>query len=187
VPEGTDIPAPPSADQLAALDGSAGAGAGTTAPVEEPPQAGGQGPVSGPGVDLADGFLPVLNEVPSPGPGAACPTGHVGSLDTGCYDLGEDGAVGLDAVASADAALVAGQWGVQLALTDEGIDAFNRLAGVCYAYAPTCPMGRIAVVVSGQVISAPIIATPEFEADQVQISGVFTAAEAETIAEAMTG
>jgi hypothetical protein len=187
VPEGTDIPAPPSADELAALDGPDGAGTGTTVPVEEPPQAGGQGPVSGPGGDVADGFLPVVTEVPSPGPGAVCATGHVGSLDTGCYELGEDGAVGLDAVASAEAALIAGQWSVQLTMSEDGIGAFNRLAGSCYEVAPSCPAGRVAVVVGGRVISAPAIATPEFEADQIQISGGFSAAEAETIAEAMTG
>ena len=186
MPEGADIPPPPTADQLEELGGTDGP-TDPSEEVDDPALPDDEGPVSAPGLDVPDGFLAVLTEAPSPGPGATCPPGQVGSLDTGCYELSEDGAVGLDAVASAEAAVDLGQWGVQLTLTDDGIDAFNRLAAACFAAESACPSMRVAIVVAGEVVSAPSINAPSFEADQIQISGSFTEAQAETIAQAMTG
>lgn len=67
----------------------------------------------------------------------------------------------------------------------DGIGAFNRGAAECYAKAPSCPTQRVAIVVDGNVVSAPTIAIAEFKRDQVQISGNFTADSAQALADAL--
>ena len=47
---------------------------------------------------------------------------------------------------------------------------------------PTCPARQLGIVVDRTVISAPSINAPEFERDQISISGGFTQAEAEALA-----
>lgn len=74
----------------------------------------------------------------------------------------------------------------------EGIDLFNEAAALCNTGAPECPptstgdqgqpVGRLAIVLDGEVISAPAITQPTFERDQIQISGAFDEDEAKDLA-----
>jgi preprotein translocase subunit SecD len=65
----------------------------------------------------------------------------------------------------------------------DGIGLFNGVAAECYAAQPSCPSGRLAIVLDGRVISAPQIQTPTFEADRVQITGgPFSEREAKDLA-----
>ncbi len=104
--------------------------------------------------------------------------------DGTCFDLGE-GLDGATAVESARAELLAGGWVVSLVLTSDGIDDFNAVASECFQSTPACPAGQLAIVVDGTVVSAPSIQVPEFERDQIQISGTFDEAEATSLAVAL--
>ncbi len=69
-----------------------------------------------------------------------------------------------------------GQWIVNPTFKDgaDGIGKFNTAAAQCNAKAATCPTGQLAVVLDGEVISAPAIEQAQFSRDQIQISGSFT-------------
>lgn len=75
---------------------------------------------------------------------------------------------------------------------DPGIDRFNAAAAACYAGTPTCPAlpgrenGALAIISGGVVVSAPSTNEPEYERDQIQISGVFTEAEAVALVASLT-
>jgi preprotein translocase subunit SecD len=106
--------------------------------------------------------------------------------DGQCYELGPV-AVDARAVDSATATLdQAGNWQVNPVFRpgDPGIETFNAVAARCFAADPTCPGGALAVVVDGKVISAPRVQQASFEPDRIQITGTFTEAEAEELAEA---
>jgi hypothetical protein len=194
VPEGTEVPPPPSTDdldELGAADGSSApdpgsspdpddAGDGSGDPTGEPPEAGA-------GADDTPGFRPVLAPGVPAEPGRPCPAGLLGGLDGSCYDLGSDGALGTDGVASATVETQQGQITVALEMTSEGIDRFNALAAACFQWIDPCPTGQVAIVAAGHVVSAPTITEPEYEADQITISGDFDADEAEAIAAAIAG
>lgn len=144
-------------------------------------------------------FRPVLQQLPPGGTpdgegGCATPDGSwsadqpvlavqvEGGQEVGCYELGPaevDGAVVESAAASEDGM---GNWMISLVLTTDGIAAFNETARTCFDAAPTCPTRQLAIVVDRTVISAPSINAPEFERDQISISGGFTQAEAEALA-----
>jgi hypothetical protein len=71
-----------------------------------------------------------------------------------------------------------------------GIGVFNELAGLCNLADPDpglCPTGRLAIVVDDTVIAAPAINGPEFEADQIVISGAFSATEAADLTASLAG
>lgn len=115
--------------------------------------------------------------------------------------VGEDGAtyvlgpaaVDNRAVVSATAEKsMSDQWAVYPVFTEgpDGIEPFNELAAQCYEGQRTCPSlmgdhGQVAIVVDGLVISAPSINTPEFEADQISISGSFDEISATALAAAL--
>jgi preprotein translocase subunit SecD len=46
----------------------------------------------------------------------------------------------------------------------------------------TCPTGQMAIVVAGEVISAPVIQAASFDRDRIEISGTFTERSAEDLA-----
>jgi len=99
------------------------------------------------------------------------------------YALGPAIAAGADLVESATASTnLSGTWTVDPVLSDEGLQAFNDMAAQCFARDPACPTGQAALVVDDVVVSAPSIQTASFEADQIQIQGAFTQAEAEELA-----
>jgi preprotein translocase subunit SecD len=88
-----------------------------------------------------------------------------------------------------------GGWSVALSIKGgaDGIDAWNAAGKTCFDGGPTCPgtPGRIAIVLDGQVQSAPQI-QPEgkssgqgyspFKADQISISGNFKEKDASALA-----
>ena len=59
---------------------------------------------------------------------------------------------------------------------------WNALAKKCYDGGDDCPTKAIAIVLDGEVISAPQVQTPNFDNGQVSITGNFTRAEAEELA-----
>jgi preprotein translocase subunit SecD len=79
-------------------------------------------------------------------------------------------------------------WSVDLQLTDDavGIGAFNAVAAECYELTTSCPTGMLALVVDDDVVTAPTIATPSFEADQLRISAGGTESEARDLAARIT-
>lgn len=64
----------------------------------------------------------------------------------------------------------------------DGIDKFNAVAAECFSAGPECPTGALAIVLDGEVISAPQIQTDSFERDQIQITGDFDEKEAKDLA-----
>ncbi len=82
------------------------------------------------------------------------------------------------------------QWAVRLQLKggSKGIDAFNTTAAKCYSGSSTeCPgsgssRGAIAIVLDSEVVSAPQINAPTFQADQIQITGNFKQSDAKDLA-----
>lgn len=86
-----------------------------------------------------------------------------------------------------------GRWTVNPVLRGgaKGIDKFNEIAAKCYAGDPICPAvggaqrGRLAIVLDGEILSAPSIDTPSFERDKIQISGSFKEDDAKALAVAL--
>jgi preprotein translocase subunit SecD len=63
----------------------------------------------------------------------------------------------------------------------EGEGRWNALANECFSKSQTCPTGQIAIVLDGEVISAPVVQTNNFSGS-VQISGNFSESEARDLA-----
>jgi hypothetical protein len=74
------------------------------------------------------------------------------------------------------------QWTVEPLFTAAGIEAFNSIAKACWQRFPTCPTSQLAILVDGEVISAPTIQSDGFERDAISISGDFDQSEAEDLA-----
>ena len=186
VAEGTEVPEPESADQLAEL------GAFDMAPttssdtaLEDEPADDADGAEPATSTDdrtLADGFYPV--EIAEPVP-CRSPGMRPGRDGVECYRLPDEPALGADAVEDAEAAPdpINGDWRVDLVFTEDGIAAFNDVAATCVQQGATCPLGRLALVVDGEVLMAPTIAEPSYERDQIIVAGNFTRDEAESIAD----
>ena len=90
-----------------------------------------------------------------------------------------------DSIADATAGLGQnGQWEVRPAFKDgqNGIDGFNAIASKCFNGDSTCPTKRLAIVLDGNVISAPTINSASFSKDQIQISGSFDESSAKELA-----
>jgi preprotein translocase subunit SecD len=105
------------------------------------------------------------------------------------YRLGPTKLTG-QAVETAAANLTqSGEWAVSPVFRGgpDGIDLFNAVAAACYGGAPECPAqasgrGQLAIVLDGEVLSAPSINESSFSRDQIQISGSFTEEEAKNLA-----
>ncbi len=92
------------------------------------------------------------------------------------------------ASASLDGGLQSGGgWQVNPTMREgaQGIDLFNQAAQICNGQLPQCPSGRLAIALDGLVQSAPTINVPFFDRDRIQITGAFTAEEAEDLATAL--
>jgi len=76
-----------------------------------------------------------------------------------------------------------GGWVVTVGLKDgsEGEDRWNALANECFSKSQNCPTGQIAIVLDGEVISAPVVQTNNFSGS-VQITGDFSEREARDLA-----
>jgi preprotein translocase subunit SecD len=85
-------------------------------------------------------------------------------------------------VSDPEATIVNGQWQVTLNIKGEDLDLFNQTASECYSHGPSCPTGRLAIVLDGVVQSAPTINEPAFDSSGLSISGSFTQGEAKDLA-----
>ena len=100
------------------------------------------------------------------------------------YSAGPAGASGLVFSNDAAAEINNGTWSVVVGLLDgaAGEDMWNALSTRCFNKDATCPTGQIAIVLDGEVISAPVVQQAVFTGGNVQISGNFTEAEARDLA-----
>ena len=107
-----------------------------------------------------------------------------GAKDGLIYLVGPAAATGEVFSNDATAQIDAGGWVVVAKLRNgaAGEDLWNALAKTCFDGGPTCPTKSIAIVLDGQVISAPVVQTPNFSGGTVQISGDFTEGEAKDLA-----
>ena len=89
------------------------------------------------------------------------------------YTLGPAFALGEDAISTASATVLNGEWVVDLTLKDgdKGLGAWNTWAAKCYGQEADCPTGGMAIVLDGTVIAAPVPQTPYFSDTNVQVSG----------------
>ena len=98
-----------------------------------------------------------------------------------------------DALEDADADFIDFRWqvGVTLEKGAAGIDAFNDASARCFRGDESCPQlqgytnGLIAIVLDGEVITAPQIRASSFERDRIVISGSFEKQQAEDVALAL--
>lgn len=100
------------------------------------------------------------------------------------YVVGPAGASGKVFKNDARADVQTGEWTVVVSLRDgaEGDVQWNKMAAACFNRTEVCPTGQLAMVLDGTVISAPTVNEPEFTGGSVQISGSFTAEEAQDLA-----
>ncbi len=100
------------------------------------------------------------------------------------YLLGPAEATGEVFSSDSSAQIDAGEWVVvaQLRGGAAGEDLWNALAAKCFAGGEDCPTKSIAIILDGQVISAPVVQTPSFTGGSVQITGNFTEADAQDLA-----
>ena len=99
------------------------------------------------------------------------------------YFTGPAGATGEVFENDATAEIANGGWVVNVSLRGgaAGEGQWNALADQCFSRSVTCPTGQIAIVLDGEVISAPVAQTNNFQGS-VQISGEFSEAEARDLA-----
>lgn len=102
---------------------------------------------------------------------------------TATYQLGPSAATGKIVSTAAAELSQTGEWSVRLEIKGgASIDAFNAIAGECFAGVPTCPSKQLAIVLDSRVVSAPTIQQASFQRDQIQISGSFSESEAKDLA-----
>jgi len=84
----------------------------------------------------------------------------------------------------ASAEIQNGSWVVVVTLRSGAVgeDQWNAVAAQCFNKEETCPSQQLAIVLDGEVISAPAVQEPTFTGGSVQISGDFTESEARQLA-----
>lgn len=99
------------------------------------------------------------------------------------YQLGPSFATGEVFNNDAKADIITSGWGVRVTLKNgaAGSDLWNIGAAQCYAKSPSCPTGRMAIVLDGVVQSAPSVNQPSFSGG-VDITGNFKESEAKDLA-----
>ena len=107
-----------------------------------------------------------------------------GAKDGFVYLVGPVAASGLVFTNDANAEIVNGQWVVIANLRGgaAGEDQWNSIAAQCYSGTEACPTRQLAIVLDGEVISAPVVEQPSFAGGNVQISGDFSESEARDLA-----
>jgi preprotein translocase subunit SecD len=107
-----------------------------------------------------------------------------GRKDGLIYLLGPAEATGEVFSNDSSAQVDAGAWVVVAKLRSgaAGADAWNALSTKCFAGGADCPSKAIAIILDGEVISAPTVQTPTFDNGSVQISGSFSETEAQDLA-----
>ena len=91
-----------------------------------------------------------------------------------------------DSLSQATAVLNQGQWLVSASVKGSEQSAANVAFNACYAGGPTCPgstgPGSIAIVLDGQVLSAPAVQAQNLASDDFTISGSFDESGAKELA-----
>lgn len=106
-----------------------------------------------------------------------------GAKDGLVYLLGPAEATGEVFSSDASVQIDQGAWVVTANLRggSNGEALWNSLAARCFAGGADCPTKQIAIILDGEVISAPVVQVPSFSGS-VQISGDFTEPEANDLA-----
>lgn len=163
---GTTTPSPDTtlAEPSGGLGSSRAPGADPTTTTVAPPPAGGEGDAGPNGLQPGQDVLPAAkgNTIYLVGPVAA--NGEV-----------------FEKEATAD--ISQGGWAVSVNLRGgaDGEDVWNALAKKCFDGGAECPTKQVAIVLDGEVISAPVVQTPDFNGS-VQITGDFSEKEARDLA-----
>jgi preprotein translocase subunit SecD len=107
-----------------------------------------------------------------------------GRKDGLLYLLGPAEATGEVFSNDSSAQVDAGAWVVVAKLRSgaAGTDVWNALSTKCFAGGADCPTKAIAIILDGEVISAPTVQAPTFDNGTVQISGSFSETEATDLA-----
>ena len=147
-----------------------------------PPPAGGVG--SSRNAAVTTTTIPTASSVD---PVTGLPEGQTvlaGRKDGLIYLLGPAEATGEVFSNDSSAQVDAGAWVVVAKLRSgaAGADAWNALSTKCFAGGADCPSKAIAIILDGEVISAPTVQTPTFDNGSVQISGSFSETEAQDLA-----
>ena len=175
----------------------------TTVPAEDLPSEGGPGESRGPrpmvdttvptdtastdtvptDTTVADSATPVAIAAESQ---TELPAGSevlLGRDGTG-YLVGPVAATGLVFENNASANIQGANWSVVVQLRNgaAGADLWNALTARCYSRDNSCPTAQIAIVLDGEVISAPVVQEAIFSGGEVQITGDFTEQEARDLA-----
>ena len=148
-----------------------------------PPPAGGIG--SSRTAAVTTTTIPAATEAVNPATGL--PDGQTilpGRKDGLIYLLGPAEATGEVFSNDSSAQVDAGAWVVVAKLRSgaAGADVWNALSTKCFAGGADCPTKAIAIILDGEVISAPTVQTPTFDNGSVQISGSFSETEAQDLA-----
>lgn len=87
-------------------------------------------------------------------------------------------------IESARASMLQATWVINPVFREgaDGIGRFNVVAAECANHTVSCPTGQLAIVIDGELVSAPSMLTDRFERDQIRISGDFDEAEATALA-----
>jgi preprotein translocase subunit SecD len=163
---GTTTPSPDTtlAEPSGGLGSSRAPGADPTTTTVAPPPAGGEGD-AGP-----DGLQPGQDVLPA-------------AKGSTIYLVGPVAANGEVFEKEATADISQGGWAVSVNLRGgaDGEDVWNALAKKCFDGGAECPTKQVAIVLDGEVISAPVVQTPDFNGS-VQITGDFSEKEARDLA-----
>ena len=148
-----------------------------------PPPAGGIG--SSRTAAVTTTTIPAATQAVNPATGL--PDGQTilpGRKDGLIYLLGPAEATGEVFSNDSSAQVDAGAWVVVAKLRSgaAGADVWNALSTKCFAGGADCPTKAIAIILDGEVISAPTVQTPTFDNGSVQISGSFSETEAQDLA-----
>ena len=159
----------------------------TTVPAENLPSEGGPGESRGPrpmvDTTVPGGATPVPIDA---APQTELPAGSEVLLgrDGAGYLVGPVAATGLVFENNASANIQGANWSVVVQLRGgaAGADLWNALTARCYSRDNSCPTAQIAIVLDGEVISAPVVQEAIFAGGEVQITGDFTEQEARDLA-----
>ncbi len=111
-------------------------------------------------------------------------TGYVSARGGSICKVGPSGGTGEVFQDDATARIISGSgWGVTVSLRggSSGEGVWNVLASECYNATATCPTRQLAIVLDGEVISAPTVQQPSFTGS-VEITGSFSEKEARNLA-----
>ncbi|MGZ4725143.1 MAG: protein translocase subunit SecD [Ilumatobacteraceae bacterium] len=111
-------------------------------------------------------------------------TGYVSARGGSICKVGPSGGTGEVFQDDATARIISGSgWGVTVSLRGgaKGEGVWNVLASECYNATATCPTRQLAIVLDGEVISAPTVQQPTFTGS-VEITGSFSEKEARNLA-----